>query len=62
MTAMLRLLNILQKGFYTHIRRNSSSVILSVLFGKRAPRFETQEVCDFFEAQHMWEEVLTPGL
>ncbi|KAF8599111.1 cytochrome P450 [Ceratobasidium sp. AG-I] len=49
------------KGFYTHLRRNSSSVILSVLFGKRAPRFETQEVCDFFEAQHMWEEVLTPG-
>ncbi|KAH7338159.1 cytochrome P450 [Rhizoctonia solani] len=37
--------------FYTHLRRNSSSVILSVLFGKRAPppRFEKQEV------------VLTPG-
>jgi hypothetical protein len=37
-------------------------VILSVLFGKRAPRFETQEVCDFFEVQHMWEAVLTPGM
>ncbi|EUC67612.1 cytochrome P450 family oxidoreductase, putative [Rhizoctonia solani AG-3 Rhs1AP] len=49
------------KKFYTHLRRNSSSVILSVLFGKRAPRFETQEVTDFFEAQHMWEHVLTPG-
>ncbi|CAE6523007.1 unnamed protein product [Rhizoctonia solani] len=49
------------KRFYTHLRRNSSSVILSVLFGKRAPRFETQEVVDFFEAQHMWEQVLTPG-
>ncbi|KAF8608239.1 cytochrome P450 [Ceratobasidium sp. AG-I] len=48
-------------GFYTHIRRYSSSVILSVLFGKRAPRFETKEVTDFFEAQHKWEEVLEPG-
>lgn len=49
------------KGFYTHIRRNSPSVIFSVLFGKRTPRFETREVCDFFEVQHHWEEVLTPG-
>ncbi|CAE7173942.1 unnamed protein product [Rhizoctonia solani] len=47
--------------FYTHIRRYSSSVILSVLFGKRAPRFETKEVTDFFNAQHSWEEVLEPG-
>ncbi|CAE6376736.1 unnamed protein product [Rhizoctonia solani] len=49
------------KGFYTHIRRNSASVILSVLFGKRTPRFETKEVTDFFEVQHMWEGILTPG-
>ncbi|KAF8600198.1 cytochrome P450 [Ceratobasidium sp. AG-I] len=49
------------KGFYTHLRRNSSSVIFSVLFGKRAPRFETQEVHDFFESQHMWQRVLAPG-
>ncbi|CAE7136164.1 unnamed protein product [Rhizoctonia solani] len=49
------------KKFYTHLRRNSASVVLSVLFGKRAPRFETQEVADFFEVQHMWEHVLAPG-
>ncbi|KAF8600199.1 cytochrome P450 [Ceratobasidium sp. AG-I] len=49
------------KGFYTHIRRNSTSMILSVLYGKRAPRFETQEVRDFFEALHLWEEALAPG-
>jgi len=48
-------------GWYTHIRRYSSSVILSVLFGKRAPRYETKEVTDFFHAQHKWEEVLEPG-
>ncbi|KAF8602934.1 hypothetical protein BDV93DRAFT_508936 [Ceratobasidium sp. AG-I] len=40
------------KGFYTHIRRNSTSVILSVLFGKRATRFETKEVQDFFEVNN----------
>lgn len=34
----------LSQGFYTHVRRYSSSVILSVLFGKRAPRYETHEV------------------
>ncbi|KAJ6451900.1 cytochrome P450 [Mycena sanguinolenta] len=28
-------------GFYTHIRRYSNSVILSVLYGKRSPRYET---------------------
>ncbi|KAF8599139.1 cytochrome P450 [Ceratobasidium sp. AG-I] len=50
------------KGFYTHIRRNSTSVILSVLFGKRAPRFETKEVQDFFEVNHMWSEALAPGV
>ncbi|QRW12783.1 cytochrome P450 family protein [Ceratobasidium sp. AG-Ba] len=49
------------EGFYTHIRRYSSSVILSVLWGKRAPRYETKEVTDFFHAQHKWEEVLEPG-
>ncbi|KAJ7621451.1 cytochrome P450 [Roridomyces roridus] len=48
-------------GFYTHIRRYSSSVILSVLYGKRAPRYETRETTAFFEAQHEWERVLEPG-
>jgi hypothetical protein len=36
-------------------------VTLSVLFGERAPRFETKEVGDFFEMMHLWENVLTPG-
>ncbi|KAJ7607153.1 cytochrome P450 [Roridomyces roridus] len=40
---------------------NSSSVILSVLYGKRAPRYETRETTAFFEAQHEWERVLEPG-
>ncbi|EIN10089.1 cytochrome P450 [Punctularia strigosozonata HHB-11173 SS5] len=44
-----------------HIRRYSSSVILSVLYGKRAPRYETKETMDFFHVQHLWEHVLEPG-
>ncbi|KAJ7234771.1 cytochrome P450 [Mycena haematopus] len=48
-------------GFYTHIRRYSNSVILSVLYGKRAPRYETPETTAFFNAQHEWELVLEPG-
>ncbi|KAG8966557.1 hypothetical protein FRC03_011695 [Tulasnella sp. 419] len=47
--------------FYTSVRRYSSSVILSVLFGKRAPQFSTPEVTAFFHAQHLWEHALEPG-
>ncbi|KAJ7234772.1 cytochrome P450 [Mycena haematopus] len=49
------------ENFYTHIRRYSSSVILSVLYGKRAPRYETPETTAFFNANHEWERVLEPG-
>ncbi|KAF7369282.1 putative cytochrome P450 [Mycena venus] len=48
-------------GFYTHIRRYSNSVILSVLYGKRAPRYETPETTAFFNAQHEWELVVKRG-
>ncbi|KAK7052071.1 putative cytochrome P450 [Favolaschia claudopus] len=49
------------EGFYNHIRRYANSVILSVLYGKRAPRYETRETTAFFRAQHEWELVLEPG-
>ncbi|KAJ8078278.1 hypothetical protein PM082_000484 [Marasmius tenuissimus] len=48
-------------GFYNHIRRFSNSVIMSVLFGKRCPRYETPETTAFFIAQHEWELLLEPG-
>ncbi|KAI0088620.1 cytochrome P450 [Irpex rosettiformis] len=38
---------------YDAVRRFSSSLILSVVFGKRAPRFSTKEVTDFYHVQHM---------
>ncbi|KAJ3721313.1 cytochrome P450 [Lentinula guzmanii] len=47
--------------FYNHIRRYSNSVIMSVLYGKRCPRYETREATSFFEAQHLWELALEPG-
>ncbi|KAJ7202055.1 cytochrome P450 [Mycena pura] len=49
------------QSYYTHIRRYSNSVIMSVLYGKRSPRYETRETTAFFTAQHQWERVLEPG-
>ncbi|KAJ7444580.1 cytochrome P450 [Mycena galericulata] len=49
------------RSFYTHVQRYSSSVILSVLYGKRAPRFETLETTEFFRVEHEWELLLEPG-
>ncbi|KAI0698161.1 cytochrome P450 [Cytidiella melzeri] len=43
------------------VRRFSSSLILSVVFGKRAPRFATKEVTAFYHVQHIWEYLLFPG-
>jgi hypothetical protein len=34
---------------------------MSVLYGKRSPRYETPETTAFFNAQHEWEAVLEPG-
>ncbi|KAF8176367.1 hypothetical protein K438DRAFT_1770568 [Mycena galopus ATCC 62051] len=48
-------------GFHTHIRRYANSVILSVLYGKCSPRYETPETTAFFRANHEWELVLEPG-
>ncbi|EJD43339.1 cytochrome P450 [Auricularia subglabra TFB-10046 SS5] len=49
------------ENFYTHIRREATSIILSVLYGRRAPRFGTREVGEFYHAQDLWTRVLDPG-
>ena len=49
------------QSFYNSIRRFSSSVILSVTYGKRAPRLTTKEVTDFFDMHPHWEHLLFPG-
>ncbi|KAI0695237.1 cytochrome P450 [Cytidiella melzeri] len=46
---------------FTSVQRFASSVILSVVFGKRAPQFTTKEVTAFFHVQHIWEYLLFPG-
>ncbi|KAK0450101.1 cytochrome P450 [Armillaria borealis] len=49
------------QAFFTHIRRYSNSVILSVLYGKRCPRYESPEAKAFFTVNHLWNHTLEPG-
>ncbi|KAJ7898542.1 cytochrome P450 [Mycena olivaceomarginata] len=49
------------QSFYTHISRYSYSVILSVLYGKRAPRYDTPEISGFFNVLHKFNAILSPG-
>ncbi|KAJ6456556.1 cytochrome P450 [Mycena vitilis] len=51
------------ESFYNHIRRYSSSVILSYSASahRPGPRYETRETTAFFNAQREWEIVLEPG-
>ncbi|EIN10090.1 cytochrome P450, partial [Punctularia strigosozonata HHB-11173 SS5] len=43
------------------IARYSNSVILSVLYGKRSPRYETEDTTTFFHVQRRWEQALELG-
>ncbi|KAK7052024.1 putative cytochrome P450 [Favolaschia claudopus] len=49
------------EGFYTHIQRTANSIIMSVLYGKRSPRFETKQTTTFYKVLHDWEGILAPG-
>ncbi|ESK85938.1 cytochrome p450 [Moniliophthora roreri MCA 2997] len=46
--------------FFNHIGRYTNSVIMSVLFGKRCPRYETPESLGFFESQELWNRCMSP--
>ena len=46
------------QDFFDSIRRFSTSAILSVLYGKRAPRITTPDVTAFFDAEHHWEALM----
>ncbi|ESK90559.1 cytochrome [Moniliophthora roreri MCA 2997] len=46
--------------FFKHIGRYSNSVIMSVLFGKRCPRYETHESTAFFETMELWNLCISP--
>ncbi|KAL0567565.1 hypothetical protein V5O48_014425 [Marasmius crinis-equi] len=47
--------------FYTHILRTSNSIIMSVLYGKRCPRYDSHESKAFYEVNHLWNMALEPG-
>ncbi|QRW09774.1 cytochrome P450 family protein [Ceratobasidium sp. AG-Ba] len=49
------------KDFFNHTNRYSFSVILSVLFGKRAPRHDAQDVTSFHTMERLWHGILSPG-
>jgi hypothetical protein len=36
-------------------------VILSIVYGKRSPRFDTYETKTFWRVLHQWEDLLAPG-
>ncbi|KAF7336322.1 putative cytochrome P450 [Mycena venus] len=49
------------QSFYTDIQRYSVSVILSILFGKRVPRYDAPEITTFFNTLHQWNGLLELG-
>ncbi|KAJ7640278.1 cytochrome P450 [Mycena polygramma] len=49
------------QSFYTHVQRYAGSVILSVLYGKRAPQYETPEITQWFHLEGEWSRLLEAG-
>jgi hypothetical protein len=49
------------KKFYTHIRRYSTSVITSIVFGTRCPSYETSVITEFYHMMEMWQIAMEPG-
>ena len=49
------------EGYYDHIRRYSTAVILASVFGQRAPRFDTPKVQALYHAQDQFTAILEQG-
>ncbi|KAL1665083.1 cytochrome P450 [Schizophyllum commune] len=49
------------ENFFNHIHRFSTSIILSVVYGQRAPRHETPTAGAFSEVNTRWANYLRPG-
>ncbi|KAL0069940.1 hypothetical protein AAF712_002835 [Marasmius tenuissimus] len=49
------------ESFYNHINRYANSVIMSVAYGKRSPRYETPETKGFFDAETEYNQLAEPG-
>jgi hypothetical protein len=50
-----------RKKFYTHIKRFSTSVITSLMFGIRCPTYETSVVTEFYHVMELWQIAMEPG-
>ncbi|KAI3619486.1 cytochrome p450 [Moniliophthora roreri] len=50
------------ENFFKHLSRYSNSVIMSVLWGKRCPRYNTKEAVEIVEAGRIWARLLVPGV
>ncbi|THV01370.1 cytochrome P450 [Dendrothele bispora CBS 962.96] len=49
------------KLHFQHVRRLSASVLFSVLYGKRVPRYESYEATSIFDLLHLEERLFLPG-
>ncbi|KAF7366196.1 putative cytochrome P450 [Mycena venus] len=49
------------QDFYTEVQRFSHSVILSVIYGKRAPRYDAPQTAQFFHVLREWNALAEPG-
>lgn len=49
------------KAVTTHINRQAISIVLSTVFGIRAPQFENSFASDFLEIEHTLEGFFEPG-
>ncbi|KAJ6516422.1 cytochrome P450 [Mycena sanguinolenta] len=49
------------QDFYTEVQRFSHSVILSVIYGKRAPRYEAPQTAQFFDVLRQWNALAEPA-
>ena len=48
-------------GYYNHIRRYSTAVILSSVYGQRGAEFESEKVQALYHAQEQFTSILAPG-
>ncbi|KAK7032164.1 hypothetical protein VNI00_013338 [Paramarasmius palmivorus] len=50
------------ENFFKYVGRYSNSVTMSILFGKRCPRYESAESAAFFRANDSWNHALSPSI
>ncbi|KAF8510750.1 cytochrome P450 [Gautieria morchelliformis] len=49
------------QSFYDDIKRYSTSVIMTILWGVRCPEYDSPLMTDFYDTLEMWKKVMEPG-